>query len=110
ALTLPSPIAMGEGRRSADRRFRLIPLILSTFGVIFFAELPDKTALASLVLATRYSTRQVVIGAGLAFLVQTFVAVTAGSLLQLLPTQPVRIAAGLGFFVFAVLAWRRSTE
>jgi putative Ca2+/H+ antiporter (TMEM165/GDT1 family) len=50
------------------------------------------------------------IGAALAFLIQTLVAVTAGSLLQLLPSQPVRVAAGLGFFVFAVMAWRRSTE
>jgi len=71
------------------------PLVLSTFGVVFVAELPDKTALASLILATRYPARQVVVGAWLAFLVQTAVAVAAGSVLQLLPTQPVRVAAGL---------------
>jgi putative Ca2+/H+ antiporter (TMEM165/GDT1 family) len=52
----------------------------------------------------------VVIGAWLAFLVQTLVAVLAGSLLQLLPEQPVRVAAGLGFLVFAVLAWRRNAD
>jgi putative Ca2+/H+ antiporter (TMEM165/GDT1 family) len=57
------------------------PLVLSTFGVVFVAELPDKTALASLILATRYPARQVVVGAWLAFLVQTAVAVTAGSVL-----------------------------
>ena len=62
----------------------MLPLILSTFGIIFLAELPDKTALASLVLATRYPARQVVLGAWLAFLVQTLVAVAAGSLFQLL--------------------------
>ena len=45
------------------------------FGIIFIAELPDKTALASLVLATRYRARDVIIGAWLAFLVQTAVAV-----------------------------------
>jgi len=83
------------------------PLVLSTFGVVFVAELPDKTALASLILATRYPARQVVVGAWLAFLVQTAVAVAAGSVLQLLPTQPVRVAAGLSFLVFAVLALRR---
>ena len=37
--------------------------ILSTFGVVFVAELPDKTALASLMLATRLPPRQVVVGA-----------------------------------------------
>ncbi|MEA2642098.1 MAG: Ca2+/H+ antiporter, family [Chloroflexota bacterium] len=88
----------------------MVPLILSTFGIIFIAELPDKTALASLVLATRYPVRQVVIGACLAFLVQTLVAVVAGSLLQLLPSQIVRIGAGLGFLAFAVLALRRQEE
>lgn len=85
-------------------------LVLSTFGLIFVAELPDKTALASLVLATRYPARQVIVGAWLAFLVQTLVAVVIGSILQLLPTQPVRIAAGLGFLVFAWLAVRRDED
>src|SRR5262249_11904520 len=83
---------------------------LSTFGLVFVAELPDKTALASLVLATRYPARQVIGGAWLAFFVQTMVAVVAGSLLQLLPATPVRVAAGLGFLVFAVIAARRSIE
>ncbi len=83
------------------------PLVLSTFGVVFVAELPDKTAFASLILATRYPARQVVVGAWPAFLVQTAVAVTAGSVLKLLPSQPVRVAAGLSFLLFAVLALRR---
>jgi len=85
-------------------------LVVSTFGVIFVAELPDKTALASLVLASRYPARHVIAGAWLAFLVQTAVAVAAGSLLTMLPERPVRIAAGVGFLVFAVLAIRRKEE
>ncbi len=88
----------------------ILPLVLSTFAVIFVAELPDKTALAALVLATRLPARQVVLGAWLAFLVQTAVAVGAGSVLHLLPAQPVRIVAGLGFLVFAALAWRGRSE
>jgi putative Ca2+/H+ antiporter (TMEM165/GDT1 family) len=87
-----------------------VDLILSSFGIVFVAELPDKTALASLILATRLPPRQVVAGAWLAFLVQTLVAVVAGSLLQLLPVRPVRIAAGLGFLVFAALALRRDMD
>jgi len=87
-----------------------LPLIASTFGLIFIAELPDKTALASLVLATQYPMRQVIFGAWLAFLVQTLVAVAAGSLLQLLPSQPVRLASGVGFLIFAVIAARRDLE
>jgi putative Ca2+/H+ antiporter (TMEM165/GDT1 family) len=85
-------------------------LIVSAFAIVFIAELPDKTALASLVLATHLPVRQVVVGAWLAFLVQTIVAVLAGSLLQLFPVQPVRLAAGLGFLVFAILALRRDPK
>jgi putative Ca2+/H+ antiporter (TMEM165/GDT1 family) len=87
-----------------------LSLIASTFGVIFLAELPDKTALASLVLATRYRAREVIAGAWLAFVVQTAIAVAAGSLFHLLPARPVHIAAGVGFLVFAVLAFRREEE
>src|SRR3989442_5655568 len=86
------------------------PLVLSTFGIVFIAELPDKTALASLVLASRYPARQVVVGAWLAFLVQTAVAVVAGRVLALLPLQPVHIAAGLSFLAFVVLALRRQSR
>jgi len=73
-------------------------------------ELPDKTALATLVLATRYSVRQVVLGAWLAFLVQTLVAIAAGSIFQLLPGQLVRAAAGVGFLVFAIVAIRKDEQ
>jgi Ca2+/H+ antiporter, TMEM165/GDT1 family len=105
------------GRRRPGRAGHARPLdpdpedkvgtLVSTFGVIFIAELADKTALASLVLATRYRAASVVVGAWLAFLVQTVVAVVAGGLIAFLPERPIRIAAGAGFLVFAVLAWRR---
>src|SRR5579864_1124802 len=85
-------------------------LLLSAFGIVFVAELPDKTALASLLLATRLPPRQVVAGAWLAFLVQTLVAVLAGSVLQLVPATPLHIVAGVGFLVFAVLALRRDVS
>jgi len=85
----------------------MLALILTTFGIVFVAELPDKTALASLVLATRYKPIHVIEGAWLAFLVQTAVSVGAGNLLHALPTRPIHLAAGAGFLVFAVLALRR---
>jgi putative Ca2+/H+ antiporter (TMEM165/GDT1 family) len=87
-----------------------LSVILSTFGIIFLAELPDKTALAALILAARYRVRDVVAGAWLAFLVQTLIAVAAGSLLTLLPATPITIASGLGFLVFAVLAYLRDED
>jgi putative Ca2+/H+ antiporter (TMEM165/GDT1 family) len=85
----------------------MLPLIASTFAVIFVAELPDKTAFAALALATRYRTADVIAGAWLAFVVQTVIAVAAGGVLSVLPAQPIHIAAGISFLVFALLAWRR---
>ncbi len=87
-----------------------LPLILSTFGIIFLAELPDKTALAALVLSAKYKPRDVIFGACLAFVIQSVVAVIAGSFLTLLPERPIHIASGLGFLVFAFLAFRRKEE
>jgi putative Ca2+/H+ antiporter (TMEM165/GDT1 family) len=86
------------------------PLIFSTFIIIFVAELPDKTALAALILATKYRARDVIVGACLAFLVQTVVGVAAGSIFTLLPLTPIRIASGIGFLVFAALAFLRKEE
>jgi len=86
------------------------PLIISTFGIIFLAELPDKTALATLALAAKFKPRDVIIGACSAFLIQSVVAVAAGSFLTLLPERPIHIASGLGFLAFAVLAWRRNQD
>jgi len=87
-----------------------IPVIFSTFVVIFLAELPDKTTFASLMLATKYGAGQVITGAWLAMLAQVFIAVFAGSLLLFLPAQPVRIVAGLFFLLFALLAFLRKEE
>jgi putative Ca2+/H+ antiporter (TMEM165/GDT1 family) len=85
----------------------LLAVIASTFVVIFVAELPDKTALAALALATRYRTADVIAGAWSALAVQTVIAVTVGGLISALPSRPIHVAAGVSFLVFAGLAWRR---
>jgi putative Ca2+/H+ antiporter (TMEM165/GDT1 family) len=85
-------------------------LFFSVFGVIFVAELPDKTALAALVLATRHRPLPVLIGAATALTIQSVVAVAAGHLVSLLPPRPVHLAAGGLFLVSAVLMWRRKEE
>jgi putative Ca2+/H+ antiporter (TMEM165/GDT1 family) len=90
--------------------FTDIHALLSVFAVIFVAELPDKTALAALVLATRHPPLPVWLGASLALTVQSVVAVAAGSLFALLPARAVGVATALAFFVSAVLMWRRHDE
>ena len=81
---------------------------LTVFTVIFLLELPDKTALAALLLATRHRPLPVLLGAAAAFVIQSAVAVLAGSLLSLLPREPIRIGAGLLFLVMAALLVRRN--
>ncbi len=81
---------------------------LTVFTVIFLLELPDKTALAALLLATRHRPLPVFAGAAAAFVIQSAVAVLAGSLFSLLPREPIRIGAGLLFLVMAALLVRRN--
>ena len=88
----------------------MFKILISVFAVIFVAELPDKTALASLVLATRHRPAPVWLGASLALTVQSIVAVAAGSLFSLLPVRAVHVWAGIAFLVSAVLMWRRHDE
>lgn len=80
-------------------------LFLSIFCVIFLAELPDKTAFATLLMATRGNPLAIFIGVAAAFLVQTIVAVIFGSLLGLFPAQWVHIGAGVLFIAFALHTW-----
>jgi len=77
-----------------------------TFLAIFVVELPDKTFLATLVLATRYRPVLVWIGVGLAFAVQTTVAVLLGHAVSFLPHDVVRVGAGLLFLAGAVILIR----
>lgn len=86
------------------------PLFGSTFAVTFLAELPDKTAFASILMATRRRPSAVFCGAAAAFLVQTVVAVTCGRLLNLLPGRWVHAGAGILFLILAVSMWRRRDE
>ncbi|WP_323791818.1 TMEM165/GDT1 family protein [Nocardioides sp.] len=77
-----------------------------TFGAIFVVELPDKTFLATLVLATRYRPLLVWIGVGLAFTVQTAIAVGLGQAASLLPQDLVRGIAAALFLAGAVVLVR----
>jgi putative Ca2+/H+ antiporter (TMEM165/GDT1 family) len=88
----------------------MLAAFLSALGLVFIAELSDKTALAALVLATRFRLRAVLAGAWAALTLQTAISVLAGSLLHLLPARPIHIATGIGFLIFAVLALREDEE
>ncbi|MFJ3934277.1 TMEM165/GDT1 family protein [Streptomyces sp. NPDC090029] len=73
------------------------------FGVVFLAELPDKTALAGLVLGTRYRASYVFAGVAAAFAVHVALAVAAGSVLTLLPQRLVQAVVGVLFLAGALV-------
>lgn len=81
-------------------------IVALAFAAIFVVELPDKTFLATLVLATKYRPLFVWVGVGLAFAVQTFLAVAVGRVATLLPSDLIHILAALLFLAGAVLLFR----
>ncbi|MEU2437055.1 TMEM165/GDT1 family protein [Streptomyces rubradiris] len=80
------------------------------FGVVFLAELPDKTALAGLVLGTRYRASYVFAGVAAAFLLHVVLAVAAGSVLTLLPQQIVHALTGVLFLGGAAMLLLKKGE
>ena len=87
-----------------------LTVVLTAFVLVLPVELPDKTLFASLVLATRFPPLPVFVGVGTAFGLQVAIAVTAGSLLSLLPEALVSGVVAVLFLVGAVLLWRSAQE
>jgi putative Ca2+/H+ antiporter (TMEM165/GDT1 family) len=87
-----------------------LAIAATVFAVIFPAELPDKTALASLVLGSRYRPHWVFAGVAAAFAVHAALAVAAGSLIALLPHRPVEVVVAVAFAAGAVLLLRGRHE
>ena len=83
-------------------------VIALTFGAIFVVELPDKTFIATLVMSTKMRPVLVWVGVGLAFLVQTGVAVGLGAAASYLPDTAVHVAAALMFTIGAVILLREA--
>jgi putative Ca2+/H+ antiporter (TMEM165/GDT1 family) len=64
-----------------------LAVALTTFAVIFPAELPDKSLFASLVLGTRFRPLPVFCGVAAAFAVHVVIAVAIGGVFALLPER-----------------------
>jgi putative Ca2+/H+ antiporter (TMEM165/GDT1 family) len=79
-----------------------------TFGTVFLVELPDKTFIATLVLSTKFRPLLVWIGVGVAFALQTAIAVGLGQAVSLLPVTWVRIGAAVLFLAGAFLLLREA--
>ncbi len=78
-----------------------------SFGVIFVAELGDKSQLMALAFSTRYRATAVLVGITLATALVHAVSVIVGAALGArLPNDAINIVAGLAFFVFALWTLR----
>jgi putative Ca2+/H+ antiporter (TMEM165/GDT1 family) len=81
-------------------------VLVTVFLLVFVAELPDKTMIATLIMGSRYRPVLVWVGASLAFFVHAALAVAVGQLLQLLPhtwieaITAILFAAGAAYLIF----------
>ncbi len=81
-------------------------VVVTVFLLVFVAELPDKTMIATLIMGSRYRPVLVWLGASLAFLLHAALAVAVGQLLQLLPhtwieaITAILFAAGAAYLIF----------
>jgi Ca2+/H+ antiporter, TMEM165/GDT1 family len=87
-----------------------VVVIAITFGIVALAELADTSGLVTLVLASRYPARLVLLGVAAAFVVQVGIAIAAGSLVALLPERPLEAALAVIFLVGAVLLLREDGD
>ena len=83
-------------------------LFASTFGLIFLAELPDKTAFATLMLAGEGRLPALFFGAATAFLIHVLAAVWIGEMFGQLPVTWIRIGTAILFLAFAAMTLRRA--
>ncbi len=85
-------------------------VIAITFGIVALAELADTSGLVTLVLASRFPARLVLMGVAAAFVVQVGIAVAAGSLVALLPERLLEATLAVVFLVGAVLLLREDDD
>jgi putative Ca2+/H+ antiporter (TMEM165/GDT1 family) len=87
--------------------WELIATAASAFGLVFLAEVGDKTQLLAMGFGARYPMRTVMIGLALGFAAAGAVAAVVGGVLgAALPEKPIAIVGGILFLVFAVMTLR----
>ena len=81
-----------------------LKVMLTTFGMIFLAELGDKTQLATFVFAAESKTRLAVfLGSASALVLTSLLAVIFGSSLsRLIPTNYIKVGAGALFLLLGL--------
>ena len=89
----------------------MLTAALISLGVVFVAELGDKSQLMSMTYALRHRWWVVLSGVAVAAFLVHGLAVTVGHFLGLtLPERPIAFAAAISFFVFAAWTWRERRD
>jgi putative Ca2+/H+ antiporter (TMEM165/GDT1 family) len=79
--------------------------LLSSFGLMFVAELGDKTQIVILTLSAKHGFKRVFLGAAAAFTILNVLAVSIGVLVyELIPETALKYAVSAIFIVFGILA------
>src|SRR3954447_24266604 len=100
---LPKPWCL-RAERTAVQAFLL------SFGVIFVAELGDKSQLMALTFSARYKALPVLVGITIATAVVHAFSVVVGAVVGVaMPTRAIQIVAGVAFFAFAAWTLRGDT-
>lgn len=77
--------------------------LISAFGLIFIAEMGDKTQILAMAFATKYKIRQVILGVFIGSLLNHALAVLLGSNLHhVIPLNTLSIIAGFSFILFGI--------
>jgi len=89
-----------------------LKLFLTTFGLIFLAELGDKTQLATFCFSADCDSRiSVFIGSAGALVLSSFIAVVLGAgVSRLIPPNYIRIGAGIFFVIVGIWTLYSSTR
>lgn len=89
----------------------MLAAALLSFGVVFLAELGDKSQLITMTYALRHRWWVVLTGVGIAAFLVHGISVTVGHFLGLsLPERPIALIAALAFLGFAVWTWRDAAD
>lgn len=88
-----------------DGGFEMLKIILSTFFLVFIAELGDKTQLATMLLASQNkSIWPVFLGSSLALVCSSLLGVFAGNIIsKYIPTNYLQTGAAIAFIVIGIL-------
>ncbi|HZK33767.1 MAG TPA: TMEM165/GDT1 family protein [Bacillota bacterium] len=80
-------------------------VLITTFCLVFLAELGDKTQLATMLMATKTgSIWKVFLGSSIALMTSSFIGVLAGSILvKYIPASYIQTASGVGFILIGFL-------